>query len=444
MHKIGVALASSMLMAAVPLVVAAAPVSCTHTWQSPLKPGSRGADVVALQHQLGIDPTGYYGRLTAAAVSAFQASRGLEQIGALGPRTRKALNAECANKASAATGSVLGIATSTPLLVPLSIAPAAQPAFTLAPAGALYVPFTTFTLTAGDTDVEVAKLVATRVGPGQDQAFDYVSLLDENGDEVTYGYLQADHTVTFRDSFTVPAHATQMFTVAGNMKSDLTDYEGQRSGFEVIGLTANVPLTGMLPIRGTYQSMNETLPIGSATLMRSPQDPAAESTRVFGDTLVTFAGVRVTAGSSEDLRLSSMTWRQSGSAGSADLKDVEICVDEVCAPASEDARDYSASFSPAIVIPKGVSRDITVRGRLLPGAANRTVEFDMTYSTDLVLRGTTYGFGISPSPERNTDVSGSHSAFLTTDGTTDGDALTPFYAGSIVTVTSGAAVYIGL
>jgi hypothetical protein len=428
-----------------PLAALAAPTPCTHTWQSPLKLGSRGADVVALQHQFGIEATGYYGRLTTAAVSAFQASHGFEQTGALGPRTRKALNAECANKAGAASGSVLGIATtSAPVAPPLTIAPAAQPAFTLAPAGALYVPFTTFTLIAGDADVDVTKLVATRVGPGQDQAFDYVSLLDENGDEVTYGYLQADHTVTFRDSFTVPAHTTQLFTVSGNMKSDLTDYDGQRAGFDVTALTATVPLSGALPIHGTYQPMNESLPIGSATLIRSPQDPASETTRVFGETLVTFAGVRVTAGSSEDLRLSGMTWRQSGSAGTADLRDVQICADDACVPATEDARDYSVSFSPAILIPKGTSRDITVRGRLLAGASNRTVEFDITYSTDIVLRGTTYGFGIAPSPDGNTDVSGSHSAFLTNDGTTDGNALTPFYAGSVANVTSGTAVYIGL
>lgn len=428
-----------------PLVTSAATAPCPYDWQSPLRIGSRGPAVAALQQFLSVEATGYFGRLTEAAVSAFQTVHGLDPVGMVGPQTRAALRVACASR-SASPGAVLGVSTTTvpaaPL--PLSIAPAIQPAQTLAPASALYVPFTSFALIAGDADVDITKLVATRVGPAQDQAFDYVSLLDEDGNEVTYGYLQADHTVTLRDSFTVPAGETHTYTVAGNMKSDLTDYEGQRAGFDISTIEASVPISGVLPIHGTYQTFNESLPIGSATLIRSPEDPSSETTRVFGDTLVTFSGIRVTAGTNEDLRLSGMIWRQSGSAGAQDLADVQICAAMQCVPADEDARDYSVGFSPAVLIPKGTSIDITIRGRLLPGAANRAVQFDMTYSTDMVLRGTTYGYGIAPYPEGNTDVSGSHSAFLTTDGTTDGDSLTPFYAGSTVNVTSGTAVYIGL
>lgn len=427
-----------------PFVVSAAAIPCSYDWQSPLGMGSRGPGVAALQAFLSVEATGYYGRLTTAAVSAFQASRGIEPIGIVGPQTRAALKIACSSSAS--SGSVLGISTTTApaATVPLSISYAVQPAPTLAPASALYVPFTSFMLTAGDADVDVTKLVATRVGPAHDQALDYVSLLDEDGNEVTYGYLQADHAVTFRDSFTVPAGETHTYTVAGNMKSDLTDYEGQRAGFDISAIEASVPVSGVLPIHGTYQTFNESLPIGSATLIRSPEDPASGTTRVFGDTRGTFSGVRVTAGTNEDLRLTGMTWRQSGSVGAQDITDVQVCAGSACVPAEEDARDYSVGFSPAVLIPKGTSVDITISGRLLPSSANRTVQFDMTYSTDMVLRGTTYGYGIAPYPEGNTDVSGSHSAFLTTDGTTDGDALTPFYAGSTVNVTSGTAVYIGL
>lgn len=467
-HRACLATFATMIVLASPLSSVHAASACPFVWSKTLRTGSVGEEVRRLQLLLNADPvtmiarsgdgspgheTDRFGRLTREALVRFQEAHAKEILvpaglthgtGVVGTATRAALNATCESPSVSAVAPVSNQTLPPVQPVPLSLSPAMQPAQTLAPAGALYVPFTSFTLTAGDTDVEVTKLTATRVGPGVDQAFDYVSLLDEQGDEVTYGYLLADHTVTFRDAFTVPAHETHTYTIAGNMKGDLTEYDGQRAGFDVTAITASVPVVGPLPIRGTYQSFNQSLPIGSATVMRAPQDPASESTRTFGDTLVTFSGIRVSAGSLEDLRLRGMIWRMSGSAGANDLTDVQICAGDTCAPAEIDGREYSAIFSSDILLPKGGSMDLAIRGRLASGAANRTVEFDVREATDIMLRGTTYGYGIAVSSENNTDVAGSHSAFLTTDGTTDGDPLTPFYAGSIVNVTSGSAVYIGL
>jgi peptidoglycan hydrolase-like protein with peptidoglycan-binding domain len=61
--------------------------------------GSRGADVTQLQVVLiaggflVIDaPTGYFGKLTFAAVKAYQKAHGLPQVGNVGPLTRAQLN----------------------------------------------------------------------------------------------------------------------------------------------------------------------------------------------------------------------------------------------------------------------------------------------------------------------------------------------------------------
>ena len=64
-----------------------------------LRVGSKGADVTALQQSL-IDggylsinaPTGTYGPLTASAVKKYQAAKGIDQTGTVGPITRAALN----------------------------------------------------------------------------------------------------------------------------------------------------------------------------------------------------------------------------------------------------------------------------------------------------------------------------------------------------------------
>lgn len=67
---------------------------------SPLFFGLRGNDVTALQQYLAQDKnlypegliTGYFGRLTEAAVKKFQEKHGIESIGIVGPKTRAKLN----------------------------------------------------------------------------------------------------------------------------------------------------------------------------------------------------------------------------------------------------------------------------------------------------------------------------------------------------------------
>lgn len=60
--------------------------------------GSRGDDVTELQNRLiaegflSVEATGYFGKLTKAAVIKFQEKNGLEQVGNVGPKTRTKLN----------------------------------------------------------------------------------------------------------------------------------------------------------------------------------------------------------------------------------------------------------------------------------------------------------------------------------------------------------------
>lgn len=65
-----------------------------------LHPGDHGNDVSLLQAVLAADPSvypegivsGYFGPLTEAAVSRFQAKHNLEQVGQVGPKTRMLIN----------------------------------------------------------------------------------------------------------------------------------------------------------------------------------------------------------------------------------------------------------------------------------------------------------------------------------------------------------------
>jgi peptidoglycan hydrolase-like protein with peptidoglycan-binding domain len=83
-------ISSDKAAAAKAAVTTAAPAM---TFTSNLTIGSTGAEVSALQAAVGVTPaTGYFGSVTAAAVKAFQTSKGISATGFVGPLTRAALN----------------------------------------------------------------------------------------------------------------------------------------------------------------------------------------------------------------------------------------------------------------------------------------------------------------------------------------------------------------
>lgn len=76
------------------------PILSSYKFITPLYRGVRNSAVIELQkiliakNFLVSEPTGYFGVLTEAAVKKYQASKGIEQTGTVGPITRAALNAE--------------------------------------------------------------------------------------------------------------------------------------------------------------------------------------------------------------------------------------------------------------------------------------------------------------------------------------------------------------
>ncbi len=384
----------------------------------------------------------YFGAKTRAAVIKFQEryasdiltpaglSRGSGYVGAL---TRAKLATLC-------TGSVLGATTKHPALT-VTRAPE-QPRPTLAPKGALHVPFTHVAFSAGDEDVTINSVTVERTGPSSDSAFANIGLLDEDGFYIDDAYFNANHRAVFNEEFIIPANETRVLRITGDMASDLTDRVGELAALKVTAITGSHEPVGFVPFLGTYQSMNNTLTIGTATVMLSSDDPRAQRTRYIQDKGVRFSGIRISAGSAEDMTLAAITWRQSGSASESDISNVATVIGGVRYAAEVEDRYYTTTFPEHIYIQKGSSVDFYVEGDLTTSGSGRTVQFDLESGTDLLLIGSQFGFGVFPTPEANTDVSG-NSVFLTSDGTTDGDSLTPYFAGSTVTISNGAISGLG-
>lgn len=79
--------------AAAKAAVSSSATATATTYTRDLTIGSTGADVTALQNALGVTPaTGYYGSITAAAVKAYQTSKGISATGYFGPLTRASMS----------------------------------------------------------------------------------------------------------------------------------------------------------------------------------------------------------------------------------------------------------------------------------------------------------------------------------------------------------------
>jgi len=379
--------------------------ACTFTRS--LTIGSSGADVTCLQNYLkgtghftfAGGATGYFGSITRTAVAAWQAANGVSPAaGYFGTLSRA--------KYSAMAGGTTGGTTPPPATgTGLSVSAGVQPANSLAVFNAARVPFTRFVVTAGnDGDVVMNSVTVQRTGLAVDSNFDGVVLLDEKGIQLGISKtLNSNHQSTVGETVTIPRGTSKTFTVAANMSTAANVNGGEVGSFDVVAINTSATVSGSLPIRGASHTMNDTLAIGTITEVGGPLDPGAAATKEVGTNGYTFSSIKVTAGSQEDVRLQSIRWNQASSSGSSDLGNVVTIVDGTTYPTtvSADGKYYTTIFPGGLMIAKGLSKEISVKGDIVSGSG-RTIAFTLEKTTDLYVTGETYLYGITPSTSSDT------------------------------------------
>ncbi|MCK5059978.1 MAG: hypothetical protein KAR00_02430 [Candidatus Pacebacteria bacterium] len=435
----------------------------SYTFTKDLSQGDTGEDVLNLQKVFNSDSatqvassgvgssgseTTYFGSLTKAAAIKFQEKYASEILtplglsagtGYVGASTRAKLNSMSSDPVDP-VDPVTGSAT---------VSTTVQPAASVFPQSVSRMPFTKFIVSAGASDVVINNVTVERDGFGQNAVFAGVVLLDEN--ELQLGVartLNSNNQATIGEAVTVKAGTSKVFTVAGNSASSLASYAGQVVGVKVVAINTSASVAGSLPIVGAYHTVNATLTVGSATLAVSSFDPNSALSKPVGTTDYKFSGIRITAGSVEKVTLYSVRFNQAGSIAASDISNVKVYVDSVAytPTVSVDGKYFTATFGSGLTIDKGFSKDVYIMADIVgTNAANRTIQFDVYKNIDIYISGQTFGFGITPTANSGCAAAATTaSEFIDSGGTSCGGTVgTPFFSGSTVTVTAGAATTIG-
>lgn len=382
--------------------------------------GSKGDDVKALQQWLNAsgyavatggaagspgNETTYFGNATRAALAKYQAAKGITPpAGYFGPITRTQIASVGGTTTGTTTGTtppVVTVPAGSDLVVSAAID---SPASRTIGSGTAFNPALKVALTAGSKAVKINSLLLQKSGFLANTNLNGVEAITSDG--VRHGNVvtsvNADNTVllTFTsDPITVAAGSTEYITVKFNLLTG--DYTGT-VGFGIASAASisadTTAISGSFPINGSISSIVNGGTSLASTTLDILTGTGSSTLNVNGSDLQEITKFRIQETSSnEGVNLYKLTLYNYGSSADSDVKDVTLIAQDgtTLATAQQVNKYVTFNLSSPYLIDKGLTRDFTVKAKLIDGAS-RTVNYVVYNNYDVDLRGVSTGVSVIP------------------------------------------------
>ena len=390
--------------------------ACTDiTFSRNLTIGSSGTDVKCLQSILnqsadtqvaasGVGSAGsetlYFGNLTKAAVSKFQAKNAISPTaGFVGSITRAKLN------------TMLGTTPITPI-TPITPTPGTSglaislaydtPVTATIPSAVFNQPVLKVNLTAGASgNVTISKIAITRSGLSANTDIDLLKVFDGTIQKGSGATLNSVNQAVF--AFTTPIIVSAGTTKTLTIKADVNDTAttGHSLIFSVAAstdITSDAISTSGTAVGNTISITSVT--IGSVTISAGPSNPTSDFAPEVGDTGIRILQMTLQCGSTEDIEVRQVIAVKVGTINNTDISKVELYNDtdsiSLGSVTTFDA-EGRATFDLAspLVITKGNSKNLSVKVDIASGSG-RTISAKVkdsgAYTVTAV--GKTFGYGV--------------------------------------------------
>jgi hypothetical protein len=350
--------------------------TASYSFSKDLTLGSKGADVTALQTllnskgYLSVSPTGYFGSLTQAAVSKWQAANGIAPTtGYFGPKSRALVNSMSVSTTTTnnnnGSGSTVTTVTTTAPATGLSVGlasdnPGAGSLITGTSGGAARVPVLAVNFTAGNSGaVTVSGLNFHKTGVLADNSISG-AYLTMNGKVIAQYNSISNGVISFSGmNWQIPAGQTQEVKLAIDVAGGLS--AGNTTGFS---LNAASDVSAWDTNNNAVTSMGSFPMNGNTFTVTSVSNPSLATLSVASSAI----GTQVTAGTQGNLVgawnfsvqnskiwLEGINFHVIGSANKGDIRNVKLMVNGVqvgstlSSVGSDGTAYFDASANPGVL-----------------------------------------------------------------------------------------------
>ena len=296
------------------------------------------------------------------------------------------------------------------------------------------VPYTYLTFTAGPEEgVNVTTLIITRSGLGSTANFSRVKLyegLTQLSSEKTLSSQYNSANFDLNSSpIVVSAGSSKTVRILGDMTGTTTGVSNQlgiASGNDVTAVGAEtggaVTVGGSFPVYGNLMTTSGAT-VGTVDISLADPQGATAGEFYIGDQDGIFTRITLSA-STEDADLTSIAFRNNGSAGDDEIANVSLYYrgELVAGPVQMVNRYVTLEFAEPLYLEKGSSVTMELRGDIV-GGYNKTVGFDIYKLWHINAVGRVYGFPVQ---------------ITNTDGTATGTIIADDITGSRLSFSTGS------